>query len=178
MNYTSNIKENKHFSLAKSVVYNFVLAAFITLALAVGSIYIFKIRLDVVLSDSMTPTIYTDDIVIIMPFDDYDVGDIIEYQHSSTADPTTHRIMTKVGSGINAVYTTQGDANPAPDQTPVTHNEINGKVISIVEDGKLIYDFVKKNYFLFIDILLGMWVLSSTISLESEIRKHNIAKSQ
>ena len=58
----------------------------------------------------------------------------------------------------------------------VNYNQINGKVISVIEDGNNTYQFVKSNYFLFIDILLGIWVLSSTLTNENEMRKHNIAK--
>ena len=78
MKYTSDIKEVKEFTLAKSMLYNFVLSIFITLALAVIAIYAFGLRLDVVLSDSMSPEFYKDDIVIVRAYDDYKVGDIIE----------------------------------------------------------------------------------------------------
>ena len=79
MKNTSDIKDVKEFGLAKSVLYNFVLSIFITLALAVVAIYAFGLRLDVVLSDSMSPVFYKDDIVIIRAYDDYKVGDILAH---------------------------------------------------------------------------------------------------
>ncbi|MBQ7798216.1 MAG: signal peptidase I [Clostridia bacterium] len=176
MKYTSDIKGVKEFGLAKSVLYNFVLAIFITLALAVLAIYAFGLRLDVVLSDSMSPVFYKNDIVIIRSYDDYKEGDIIEYQMSEVSKPVTHRIETKIGSGKNAIYKTKGDVNENGDLTEVTHDKINGKVIAIIENGNDIYKFVKTNYFLFIDILLGIWVLTSVLSSETEMLKHNIAK--
>ena len=178
MQYTSTMKENKEFGLAKNIVYNLVLSIFITLALAVVAIYAFGLRLDVVLSDSMSPEFYKDDIVIIRAYDDYEVDDIIEFQLSETSQPVTHRIISKTGNGKNAVYETKGDANDSADTQQVSYSKINGKVISVIEDGNLIYQFIKTNYFLFIDIILGIWVLSSTITGEIEMRKHNIAKAE
>lgn len=176
MNYTSDIKDVKEYGLAKSVLYNFVLSIFITLALAVIAIYAFGLRLDVVLSDSMSPVFYKDDIVVIRECNDYKIGDIVEYQVSELSKPVTHRIIEKEGTGKNAVYRTKGDASSASESYTITHAQINGKVISIIEDGNLMYQFVKTNYFLFIDILLGIWVLTSTLTNESEMRRHDIAK--
>lgn len=178
MKYTSDIKEIKEFKLAKSIAYNFVLSIFITLALAVIVIYAFGLRLDIVLSDSMSPVFCKDDIVIIRAYDDYDIGDIVEYQVSGASKPVTHEVVEKIGSGKNAIYRTQGKANPDSDAYTITHSQINGKVISIIEDGNITYEFIKTNYFLFINILLGIWVLSSTLSSEIEMRKHNIAKAE
>ena len=176
MKYTSDIKETKEFALAKSVLYNFVLSMFITLALAIIAIYAFGLRLDVVLSDSMSPKFYKDDIVIVRAYDDYKVGDIVEYQMDRVSQPVTHRIIGKDGEGVNAVFTTKGDAASSEDFSTVNYSQINGKVISVIEDGNHTYQFIKSNYFLFIDILLGIWVLTSTLTSENEMRKHNIAK--
>ena len=176
MNYSSEIKDIREFKLAKSVAYNLVLSIFITLALAVVAIYAFGLRLDVVLSDSMAPKFYKDDIVVIREYDDYKVGDIIEYNKGKFSKPVTHRIISKTGSGENAVFSTKGDNADGIEK--VNFANVNGKVISIIEDGNTIYKFVKSNYFLFIDILLGIWVLSSTLSSENEMRRHNIAKAQ
>ena len=177
MKYTSDIKEIKEFGLARSVAYNFVLSIFITLALAVIAVYAFGLKLDIVLSDSMSPVFYKDDIVIIKAFDDYQVGDIIEYQLSNVSKPVTHRIIEKQGTGANAVFVTQGDASGSS-EAGIEYRFVNGKVVGIIEDGNNTYEFVKSNYFLFIDIILGVWVLSSTLSNEREMRKHNIAKEQ
>lgn len=176
MQYTNNIKANKEFALAKTITYNLVLSIFLTLAVAVICIYAFGLRLDVVLSDSMSPEFYKDDIVVIKPCDDYKVNDIIEFQISATSEPVTHRIVSKTGSGKNAIYETKGDANDSSDNQYVPHSKVNGKVISVIENGNSIYEFVKSNYFLFIDIILGIWVLSSTLTSEIEMHKHNIAK--
>lgn len=177
MKYSSTIKDSKEYDLAKSLLYNLALSVFITLALTVIIVYALKLRLDVVQSDSMSPVFYKDDIVVVRAYDEYNVGDIIEYQITELTTPVTHRIVEKKGSGKNATFVTQGDANGNSDGA-IAYSQINGKVIAVIEDGNLIYEFVKSNYFLLIDILLGVWVLTSTINTESEIRKHNIAKVQ
>ena len=124
----------------------------------------------------MSPEFYKDDIVIIRAYDDYKVGDIVEYQMDKVSKPVTHRITAKEGYGSTATFTTKGDASSAEDVAVIKYSQINGKVISVIEDGNQTYQFIKSNYFLFIDILLGVWVLTSTLSNENEMRKHNIAK--
>ncbi len=176
MKYTGDIKQMKEFTIAKDVMYNFVLAIFITLALAVISVWIFNLRLDIVKSDSMSPKFYQHDIVVLRSYDDYDVGDIIEFRRGSTN--VTHRVVEKTGAGSSAIYITRGDANPDNSTETVKASEINGKVIGLFEDGEHVYNFIKSNYFLLLDIVLGVWVLTSTISSEIEIRKHNIAKAE
>lgn len=177
MRYSSDVKEVKEFTMARSVMYNLVLSIFITLVLGVIAIYVFSLRLDIVLSDSMAPTFYKDDIVVIKPCNDYKVGDMIEFR-TAAKEPVCHRITQKTGSGNSAVYITKGDNNNNNDLSTVSASSINGKVIIIVEDGKNIYDFIKSNYFLFIDIILGIWVLSATLTGESEMRKHDIARAE
>ena len=178
MNYTSNIKDVKEYKLAKSVMYNFVLSIFITLALSVIAIYAFGLKLDIVLSDSMVPVFAEHDIVVLMSCDDYEVGDIIEYNLNKYTKPVTHRIIEKEGTGKSAIYKTEGDNVENGLIDVIGFDQVNGKVIGILYDGEHIYDFIKSNYFLLIDIVLGTWVLTSIISSESEMNKHNIAKAQ
>lgn len=175
MKYTSTIKDSKEYGLAKNILYNLVLSIFITIALSVLVVYIFGLRLDVVLSDSMSPAFYKDDIVVVRAYDEYNVGDVIEYQLSDISKPVTHRIIKKMGSGKNATFITKGDAND-PSDGAIPYSCIKGKVIAVIEDGNVLYEFIKNNYFLLLDILLGVWVLTATLNGESEIRKHNIAK--
>ena len=85
-----------------------------------------------VLSDSMYPTIKTGDVVIIVPQDEYQVGDIVAFQDDNMV--VTHRI---VGIHENGDFITQGDANNTED----THNNdlalkeiyIYGKVVKTFE---------------------------------------------
>lgn len=177
MKYSSDVKEIKEFAIARSFIYNFVLSTFIALALGVIMVQVLSLRLDIVLSDSMAPTFYRNDIVVIKPCDDYEKDDMIEFR-TGAKEPVCHRVIEKIGSGASAVYITKGDNNSKEDMSTVNAADINGKVIIIIENGKHIYNFIKSNYFLFIDIILGVWVLSATLSGEMEMRKHNIAKAE
>lgn len=174
MKYTSAIKDSKEYELAKNILYNLVLSIFITILISVLAIYVFRLRLDVVLSDSMSPEFYKDDIVVVQAYNEYNEGDIIEYQLDENSKPVTHRIVKKIGSGKGATFITKGDANNSEDGL-IPYRCIKGKVIAVIEDGNIIYEFIKNNYFLLLDILLGIWVLTVTISGENEIRNHNIA---
>lgn len=175
MNYHRDIKKSVGISLAKNIIYNLVLSIFLTLILCVLSIYIFGLRLDIVLSDSMADAFYKDDIIIVKKCDEYYVNDIVEFNRGASK-PVTHRIVEKqVVDGV-IEYRTQGDANSTPEAYTITYGDINGKVIAIIEDGNKIYEYFKENYFLLIDLLLGVWVLTSVVNGEIEMRSHNIAK--
>lgn len=84
----------------------------------------------VVLSGSMESAIKMGSVVAVKPADEYKVGDVITFgEKTKTKTPTTHRIYEiKEAGGIKS-YITKGDANNAPDQKPVSENEIIGKVL-------------------------------------------------
>jgi len=57
--------------------------------------------------------------------DDLEVGNIIAFMQGKTV--ITHRIIDiQTGEGGELLFSTQGDANNAPDQRPVTENELVG----------------------------------------------------
>ena len=81
-----------------------------------------------VLSGSMEPTYSPGDVVVPIPQDHYNVGDVVTYQ-PTPGDPTliTHRI-TRVLYGVDGTsYITRGDANGADDD-PILGDQIMGKV--------------------------------------------------
>jgi signal peptidase I len=47
------------------------------------------------------------------------VGDIISYRRRGAPETTTHRVVGVKTEGDQVIFTTQGDANPAPDPEPV-----------------------------------------------------------
>lgn len=176
MNYCSKANRNKEFALLKSTFYNLVLSIFITLVVVVLGIFIFQLRMDIVVSPSMAPAIMVDDVVVVREQKDYKVNDIIEFQYSSISKPVTHRIVDIQETSSGKQYFTRGDAADNTDSTPITIDNIHGKVIYIWRGGGKIYDFVKSNYFLFIDVLVGLWVLTSVLKSEIEMLSHNVAK--
>lgn len=88
----------------------------------------------VVLSDSMAPTIRAGDLVLLAGFDYWtskvQVGDIIAYQPSGPKGPTVlHRVVAIQSDGGMEYYITQGDANNAPDPGAVGKNTVTGKYL-------------------------------------------------
>lgn len=92
-------------------------------------------RLFVVQSGSMEPAIKTGSIAIVRSSNEYKEGDIITYKSSSSADiknpkfTVTHRIVSIGEQEGTSFYTTKGDANDAPDSTPISKDLILGKVL-------------------------------------------------
>lgn len=85
-----------------------------------------------VLTGSMTPVYPAGTLVVVrpLPAEEIAVGSVITFQLRS-GDPTvvTHRV---VGVGYDGtgekVFTTQGDANQAPDVAPVREVQVRGEV--------------------------------------------------
>lgn len=87
----------------------------------------FGVGLSVVLSDSMSPTLSTNDLVIVKEAASYHVGDIVVYQRNRSSELIIHRIIE-----INDdQYILQGDANIGSDD-PISLSEIKGKEIASV----------------------------------------------
>jgi len=81
-----------------------------------------------VLSGSMEPTYSPGDVVVAVPQDSYDVGDVVTFQPVS-GDPTlvTHRVVG-VRLGSETRYVTRGDANGA-DDAPIVADQVMGRVV-------------------------------------------------
>lgn len=172
MIYNSDLKENKIWTFAKNLAYNFALSVFFALLLGVIVINVFDMRLDEVLSNSMYPTFSDKDVVVVMKQDNYKVDDIIEFRKGDIL--VTHRIVSYDEN--TKKYTTKGDYNTTEDGSEVTINQINGKVIAKWKNGRKVYHTIKNSYFVIISIVIGAWVLSTTIAGELEMKKHNILK--
>jgi signal peptidase I len=84
----------------------------------------------VIISGSMEPTIKTGSMVIVIPQDEYQHGDIIAF-----IDPhiggNVHRIVGEVSRGGVTFFITKGDAATRPDRTPVPIERIEGKIVMI-----------------------------------------------
>lgn len=175
MKYSSDLKSFKEWEFTKRVVYNLFLSLFVTLILVVLVIKIFNVRLDEVLSDSMSPIFKTNDVVVVVKQDNYKVGDIIEYVKEGLPGATenvTHRIVDY--DETTGFYTTRGEHHGAADDSTITKSQIRGKVVAIWYNGATIYKAIRSNYFLILTIIIGAWVLSVTLSGEAEQKKHNI----
>ena len=83
-----------------------------------------------VLTGSMQPTYSPGDVVVSVPQEDYQVGDVVTFQPVS-GDPTlvTHRIVAvTVGGPQGEQYITRGDAN-GDDDDPIEAGQIMGEVV-------------------------------------------------
>ena len=74
-------------------------------------------------SDSMWPVFKQGDAVIVVPQDDYEVGDIVAYQDGSSI--TSHRIIEE---NLNGTFITKGDNNPSQDTEPLREEYIIGSI--------------------------------------------------
>jgi signal peptidase len=85
-----------------------------------------------VLTGSMRPGMPPGSLVVTRPVDaaDLKVGDAITYQiRSGEPEVVTHRIISLSQTlGGETLFTTQGDANPGPDEKPVKAAQIRGLV--------------------------------------------------
>ncbi|HWJ09994.1 MAG TPA: signal peptidase I [Nocardioides sp.] len=85
-----------------------------------------------VLTGSMEPDLPPGTLVVVRPVDAEDIalGDVITFQLES-GKPTvaTHRVVA-VGTRLDGeqVFTTQGDANGAPDRNPVRAVQVQGRL--------------------------------------------------
>ncbi len=89
-------------------------------------------KMNVVVSDTMAPTIHRGDIVIVTKnITNIQVGDIIIYNATWFSDPVIHRVISiQNDSEGNIRYELKGDNNPKPDPKLVSPNQIIYKVVN------------------------------------------------
>lgn len=112
-------------------VYLFVILLFIILSLTLrfnnGTSY-FGYQLRVVMSDSMSPKIPKNSLVLVKEREEVvAVGDIVTLKIAG--EYVTHRVVSIVENSQGAVYETKGDTNEFSDQRQRYNEEIVGKVI-------------------------------------------------
>ena len=82
-----------------------------------------------VLSDSMYPTIKTGDVIMVVPKDEYQIGDIVAFEDGSMI--VTHRIIDQNEDGS---FVTKGDyVGNSADDMPLKDQYIIGKVVNVFE---------------------------------------------
>ena len=88
-------------------------------------------------SESMEPTLYRGDLVVVRSVDPatLQVGDIVIYDGSMVFDsdvPIVHRIIEIIESSGNLFFRTKGDNNLGPDPETRSESDILAKVIGSV----------------------------------------------
>lgn len=118
--------------LSKIVEYViYALLAFVALLLVASIIPVpGGIKTFVVRSGSMEPAIKTGAVVVVLPQDNYHIGDVITFG-PNTRDrvPTTHRIVDVQIQGGRYFYSTKGDANEDSDIRDIRQDDVIGKVM-------------------------------------------------
>ena len=98
-----------------------------------------------VLSGSMEPAIKTGGIVIVKPFSEYKVGDVISFATAAGLKvSTTHRIVEIKTAGGKTTYITKGDANSDKDAGEVDKRNVIGKVLFSMPYAGYLLAFVRQ----------------------------------
>lgn len=89
-------------------------------------------EMNVVVSETMAPTLHRGDVVIVTKnTSNIQVGDIVIYKGTWFPDPVIHRVISiKNDSNGNIRYELKGDNNPKPDPELVSPNQITYKVVN------------------------------------------------
>jgi len=109
----------------------------------------------IVLSGSMEPAIKTGSIVFVIPFNQYEIGNVITFKNNNKKERSiTHRIKnTEVVEG-EMFYITKGDANESVDVRKITEDEIIGRTFFWIPYIGYVVDFAKRPTGLMIIILV------------------------
>jgi len=86
-------------------------------------------RFDAILSGSMEPALPLGGVVFVQPVEtgEISVGDIIAYRSGKVL--VTHRVVDVISEPGEPSFVTKGDANQAPDLSPVLASSVAGKVV-------------------------------------------------
>ncbi len=113
----------------------------------------------VVLSGSMEPTLYTDDLVVIRKTQDVAVGDVIVFQDGS--DLVIHRIVKIDADRI----TTQGDNNNLPDAS-ISRAAVKGVYLWRVPGVGALVHFIRKPFVMLLLLLLCIFMAERSLRRE------------
>ena len=128
----------------------------------------------IIVSESMEPTIMTDDVIFIKDVskEELKVGDIISFYEGNYIN--THRIVRIKNQNGEDVYITKGDNNEKEDKLPVKFKNIEGKYIFKLSGLGKILEILKSKITLI--ILLSFLVI--IFYYEVIIAKRKIKKKQ
>ena len=150
-----------------------LLAAFLIYYVIATNIYARKgerfrpiVSLYTIISGSMLPTIKVYDVVVNLRIDDpvkLKEGDVITFISQSKinyGETITHRINKITYNNGSYYFTTKGDNNLVPDETPVEFNNIIGKVVlKIPQLGQAQFFLLKQGSKLFLILIPSFGIL-------------------
>ena len=164
----------KKFKKTIKYFYYFALVFLITVAIlvAVSALNIpGGYKLYTVQSGSMQPAISVGSLIIVKPFSQYNLEDIVTYQKEDFT--TTHRIQEIKKENDTTLYITKGAANEAPDSEPIFSNQILGKTIfSLPFLGRPVAFAKTQTGFIFLIVIPATIIIySEIVTIKQEIKK-------
>ena len=162
------------------IIYGVLLAAVIGIGILVvlsASRIPGRLRLFVVQSGSMEPSIHIGSITVVKPQAQYQIGDVITLQEPANPKVTlTHRITEIRNQNGKFSYVTRGDANDTADlEIRPAENVIGRTILSIPLIGYAVGFAKTRNGLLFLVILPAIFIATSEIiTIKNEIlrKKH------
>lgn len=130
------------------------------------------LKMLVVQSGSMEPTIKTGSAILIKKQDTYSVDDIITFAEGSN-DSTTHRVTRSSIVNGKEVFDTKGDANQAGDREAISIDSVLGKTVFTLPYLGYVVAFTKtqKGFIFLIVIPATIIVFSEFLNLKKEVLK-------
>ncbi len=89
-------------------------------------------RIYSVSSESMTPTIKANSLILVRSLKEYKVGDIVTIKTTESTKTITHRIVNQINKNQKIIFETKGDANKSKDLENLDRENIIGKVFFVV----------------------------------------------
>jgi len=121
------------------------------------------LKMLVVQSGSMEPTIKTGSAVLIKKQDTYSIGDVISFVEGGK-DSTTHRVTKTATINNKEVFNTKGDANQAGDREAISIDNVLGKTVFTVPYLGYIVAFTKtQKGFIFLIVVPAVIIIFSEI---------------
>lgn len=133
----------------------------------------------VVMSESMEPYIYKDDIVIVKPQDSFQKDDVITfYKTEEKKEVVTHRIVEVTTKGNEVAFKTKGDNNESTDSSYVQRSLVIGKVDRVIKDWGVVVTFLRSSLGLILFLIIPMtmvftMILMDTVAWINSIYKEN-----
>lgn len=115
----------------------------------------------VVLSGSMEPVLYIDDLVVIKATQDIDRGDIVIYQSGSSL--VIHRVLSIDGETV----VTKGDANNTEDD-PINISDVKGKLVHTVRGAGTVTKVMRSPFVIVLILLLAIVLIELGYSKEKK----------
>lgn len=113
----------------------------------------FDYQLKTVVSGSMEPKISTGSLIVIVPTQSFEVGDIVTFKKGNAL--VTHRVVSISGNKL----ITAGDANDSPDRDPVEKSKVVGGLFIAIPLLGYFIEFIQTPFGLTIFIFIGLLII-------------------